>query len=212
MERAYTQATGAEFCATHVDQLLGALARSLPFPVEPSQRSAWQFEIAHLQAIGAALPDAHIFLEFAIPRMGRRADAIIIAGGLIFVIEYKIGERDFPRHAIEQVHGYALDLKNFHLTSHDKAIVPLLISTEAPPQQLGLGFWAPDRVHAPIRLNPGDLLPTIRQMLATGDTQQFDAAAWAAGSYRPTPSIIEAAEALYRGHDVTEISRSEAGA
>ena len=212
MQRAYTQANGARFSATHADQLLGELTRSLPFPVEPSQRSAWQFEITHLQAIGAALPDAQIFLEFAIPRMGRRADAIIVAGGLIFVIEYKVGERDFPRHAIEQVHGYALDLKNFHLTSHDKAIVPLLISTEAPPQQLGLGFWAPDRVHEPIRLSPGDLLPTIRQMLATGDAEQFDAMVWAAGSYRPTPSIIEAAEALYRGHDVTEISRSEAGA
>jgi hypothetical protein len=136
---------------------------------------------------------------------------VIIAGGLVFVLEYKVGERDFPRHAIEQVHGYALDLKNFHVTSHDLAIVPLLIATEASPQQLDFGFWAPDRVHDPLRLSAGDLLPTLRRFLAAGDAPPLDALAWANGAYRPTPTIIEAAEALYRGHDVTEISRSGAG-
>lgn len=212
MGRAYFDAEAGRFAQEDPRAIFGDLTAALPFDVEHAQRAAWQFEIAHLQQIAAALPAAHIFMEFAIPRMGRRADAVIVAGGLIFVIEYKVGERDFPRHAIEQVHGYALDLKNFHVTSHDKAIIPLLIATEAVPQQLGLGFWAADRVHAPMRLNPGDVLPTIRQLLATADAEPIDAASWAAGAYRPTPSIIEAAEALYRGHDVAEISRSEAGA
>ncbi len=212
MGRAYFDASGAGFAAADPMAIFGALAAALNFPVEAAQKGAWLSEIAQLQVIGAALPDAHIFLEFAIPRMGRRADAVIVVGGLVFVLEYKVGEREFPRHAVEQVHGYALDLKNFHVTSHDKAIVPLLIATEAPPQQLDFGFYAPDRVHSPVRLAPGDVLPTIRRMVAAGDASPFDAVAWAAGSYRPTPSIIEAAEALYRGHDVTEISRSEAGA
>jgi hypothetical protein len=212
MQRAWYAANAKTFAAADPLAVLGALMRASPFPDEPTQKAAWQVEIAQLQPLAAALPDAHFFLEFSIPRMGRRADAIITIGGLVFVLEYKVGDRDFPRHAIEQAHGYALDLKNFHVTSHDKAIVPLLIATEAPPQQLGLGFWAPDRVHEPIRVNPLDVLPTIRQMLATGDAAAFDAPAWAAGAYRPTPSIIEAAEALYRGHDVAEISRSEAGA
>ena len=212
MQRAWYQANAKTFAAADPMAVLGALMAASPFPDEPTQKAAWKVEIAHLQPIAAALPDAHIFIEFSIPRMGRRADAIIVIGGLIFVLEYKVGERGFPRHAIEQTHGYALDLKNFHVTSHDKAIVPILIATEAPPQQLGLGFWAPDRVHAPITVNPLDVLPSIRQMLATGDALTFDATDWAAGAYRPTPSIIEAAEALFRGHDVAEISRSEAGA
>ncbi|MEI6486121.1 MAG: DUF2075 domain-containing protein [Sphingomonadales bacterium] len=144
--------------------------------------------------------------------MGRRADAIIVAGPLIFVLEYKVGDSGFARHAIEQAHGYALDLKNFHVTSHDKAIIPILIATNAPPQQLGLGFWAEDRVHSPVCLSPDDVLPTIQRFLATGDGAAIDAMAWADGAYRPTPSIIEAAEALYAGHDVKAISRSEAGA
>jgi hypothetical protein len=212
MHRAYYAASAADLVAADPNAVFGQLARALPFAVEPAQRMAWEFEIAHLRDIAAQLPDAHIFIEFAIPRMGRRADAIIVTGGLIFVLEYKVGEAQFATHAIDQVHGYALDLKNFHATSHDKVIVPLLIATRAPPQQLGLGFYAADRVHQPIRANPGDVLPIICRMCATGDAPDFDATAWASGIYRPTPNIIEAAEALFRGHDVAEISRSEAGA
>lgn len=212
MSRAYFDADAPAFAATDPIAIFGYLAKALSFPVEAPQRSAWLFQIAHLQALAAQLPSAHIFLEFAIPRMGRRADAIIIIGGLVFVIEYKVGDRDFPRHAIEQVHGYALDLKNFHVTSHDLAIVPLLIATEARPQQLGFGFWAPDRVHDPVRLSAGDLLPKIQRIVAARDAEALDAQTWAARAYRPTLTIIEAAEALYRGHEIAEISRSEAGA
>ena len=35
---------------------------------------------------------------------------------------------------------------------------------------------------------------------------------WEESGYKPTPTIIEATLALYRGHSVTEISRSDAGA
>ncbi len=211
MQRAYVDLPGSAFAAADNDGLFGALSRHLPFAVEPAQRSAWLFEIAHLKAIAAALPEARFYLEFAIPRMGRRADAVIVHAGLVFVIEYKVGERGFARHAIEQVHGYALDLKNFHRTSHDKAIVPILIASEAPPQDIGLGFSEADRVHAPLCLAPGDLLPTLRNMARLSDMAAIAATSWAEGAYQPTPTIIEAAEALYRGHDVAEISRSEAG-
>jgi hypothetical protein len=212
MKRAWFDAEGELLAALEPTRILGELTEATQFPAELAQISAWRFTIAHLHHLAAALPAAHFFLEFAIPRMGRRADAVIVAGPLILVLEYKLGERTFARHAIEQVHGYALDLKNFHVTSHDKTIVPILIASKAPPQQLGLGFWAPDKVHDPLCLSPDDLLPTIRRLLSAGDGQAIDARAWAEGAYRPTPNIIEAAEALYAGHDVTAISRSEAGA
>lgn len=212
MKRAWFDAPADVFAKSAPELILGHLTKATQFPAELAQITAWQFTIDHLQAIARALPDAHIFLEFAIPRMGRRADAIIVSGPLIFVIEYKVGEAGFPRHAIEQTHGYALDLKNFHVTSHDKAIIPILVATRAPPQEIGLGFWAADRVHDPLCLSPDDVLLTIRRFLATGSGASIDAAAWAEGAYRPTPSIIEAAEALYAGHDVAAISRSEAGA
>lgn len=212
MKRAWFDAPAEDFAKSAPELILGHLTKATQFPAELAQITAWQFTIDHLQAIANALPDAHIFLEFAIPRMGRRADAIIVAGPLIFVIEYKVGEAGFPRHAIEQTHGYALDLKNFHVTSHDKAIIPILVATRAPPQLIGLGFWAEDRVHDPLCLSPDDVLLTIRRFLASGGGPTVDATTWAEGAYRPTPSIIEAAEALYAGHDVAAISRSEAGA
>ncbi len=183
----------------------------MPFAVEPAQRAAWQFEIQHLKQLARAFPDGWFALEFAIPRMGRRADAVLVAGGHVFVLEYKVGAAGFARHAVEQVHGYALDLKSFHATSHDKRIVPLLIASDAPAQAVGLGF-AGDGVAAPVCVSADDVVPAVRQILATNPVAAFDAAAWAAGAYRPTPTIIEAAQALYRGHQVAEISRSEAGA
>ncbi|OSZ72211.1 hypothetical protein CAP39_02295 [Sphingomonas sp. IBVSS1] len=212
MKRAWFDADSEIMAKLAPNRVLGDLAEATQFPAELSQIAAWRFTITHLQQLAAALPGGHVFMEFAIPRMGRRADAVLVIGPLILVLEYKLGERSFPRHAIEQVHGYALDLKNFHVTSHDKAIVPILIASDAPPQQLGLGFWAADKVHDPICLSPGDVLPTIQRLLASGDGSAIDANAWADGAYRPTPSIIEAAEALYAGHDVAAISRSEAGA
>ena len=193
------------------EAILGSLADRLPFPLEPAQKEAWKFEISHLAELGQALPQAYFFLEFVVPRMGRRADAVIVSNGLIFVLEYKVGARDFPRYAIEQVHGYALDLKSFHATSHDKRIVPILVATHAAPQPIGLGF-APDGVATPTCVSADDLLPAIRQIVSAAGGSNFDVLTWAAGGYRPTPTIIEAAQALFRGHEVTEISRSEAGA
>jgi hypothetical protein len=211
MKRAWADAPAEIFRSLHPDRLLGELTRASAFPAEQAQISAWLASMAHLKSLAETLLGSHIFMEFAIPRMGRRADAVIVVGPLILVLEYKIGKRGFLRHAIEQVHGYALDLKNFHVSSHDKAIVPILIASEAPPQQLGLGFWAADHVHEPLTLSPGDVLPSIQRLLAVADGPAVDAEAWSAGAYRPTPSIVEAAEALYAGHSVAEISRSGAG-
>lgn len=211
MAQAWWHGTGAQLQDVAVDAVVGALARQLPFALEPAQRAAWDFTARHLQGLAAELPGLSIFLEFAIPRMGRRADAVVVAGGLVFVIEYKVGATAFARHAIEQVHGYALDLKSFHETSHDRRIVPLLVATEAPAQPIALGF-AEDGVAAPLCLSAGDLAPAMRQVLAVSTAADFDSQAWASGRYRPTPTIIEAAQALFRGHAVAEISRSEAGA
>ncbi|MFN3370954.1 MAG: DUF2075 domain-containing protein [Sphingomonadaceae bacterium] len=211
MERAWWQGTAAELLTADSGAVRDRLTGWLQFPLEPAQRDAWAWTIEHLKSVGAAIPDAHMFLEFSIPRMGRRADAVIVVGGIVFVVEYKVGLRDFPRHAIEQVHGYALDLKSFHATSHDKRLVPILVATHAPAQAIELGF-ATDGVAAPVRLSGDDLLPAIRQTIAASGGPGFDPIAWAEGAYRPTPTIIEAAQAMFRGHAVAEISRSEAGA
>jgi hypothetical protein len=85
------EATRVRVCSK--TYLLGLLAEKLPFAIEPTQRAAWQYQIEHLRALAAELPTAHFFMEFLIPRMGRRADLIVILGGVIFVVEYKVGQQ-----------------------------------------------------------------------------------------------------------------------
>jgi hypothetical protein len=198
--------------AADPEAVFGRLAANSPFDVVQAQSGAWRVQIAQLQALGAELPGAHIFLEFAIPRMGRRADAIIVVGGLVFVLEYKVGAAEFARHALLQVQGYGLDLAHFHETSRYLPIVPVLIATQAPAQGVSLGLWSGAGVHQPVCAAPADLGLLIRQFLSASAAPAIDALSWADGAYRPTPTIIEAAQALFRGHDVAEISRSGAGA
>ena len=214
-QRAYYAAGARELTAATPNEILGALAINLPFAVEPSQRHAWLFQIEHLKRVAASIPDAHFFLEFMIPRMGRRADAIIAHRGIIYVLEYKVGSAAFDRHAEEQVYGYALDLKHFHETSHNLPIVPILVATAADPQAPVRPLWDFDMLARPIRSH-GDIRPLVdaaqRDLGYDAAHPGFDPRHWAEGRYKPTPTIIEAAQALYRGHDVHEISRSEAGA
>jgi hypothetical protein len=191
--------------------ILGDFVKHHTFAVDQRQSNAWQVEILHLQEVAKALCDSFIFLEFAIPRMGKRADAVIISSGLVFVIEYKVGADDYHKEAVDQVLDYALDLKNFHEGSHSRTIVPILVATNAPPRELNLQAWA-DGVIRPIFANRETPLPAIQTLCANLKSQPINAETWAASSYKPTPTIIEAAQALYRGHDVREISRSEAGA
>ena len=209
--RSYYSASAAEFLRASPAAVLGELVAHHTFTVDQNQRNAWQVEISHLQEVANDLSDSFFFLEFAIPRMGKRADAVIITGGIVFVIEYKVGADDYRKHAMDQVLDYALDLKNFHEGSHSRTLVPILVATKASAQELEVNVWS-DGVMRPIPTNRETLLPTIRELLASLKSIPIDAEAWAASSYKPTPTIVEAAQALYRGHDVQEISRSEAGA
>ena len=107
---------------------------------------------------------------------------------------------------------YALDLKNFHTGSHNRTIVPILIATDAPPVVSAVEPWS-DGVARPLLANSETLAPLIKAALSElGSDAADDPLAWARTSYKPTPTIVEAAQTLYQGHDVHEISRSEAGA
>jgi len=211
--RAYVSIHTEELPATTNAELLGRLTAKLPFALEPAQRAAWEYQLKHLRSIADDLPPAHFFIEFLIPRMGRRADLIVILEGIIFVVEYKLGARQFDRASTEQVYGYGLDLKHFHETSHQAPIVPILVATEASePSKMPL-HWDEDGLAGPLLSNAEGLAPAINHVCRVwGRSERLDALIWEAGRYRPTPTIVEAAQALYRGHAVEEISRSEAGA
>ncbi len=190
--------------------MIGRLASANEFSLEATQRDAWRAQIDLLQRQLAGLA-GFIAFEFSIPRMGRRIDVVLLIGPVVFVIEFKVGERAFDSAALEQVWDYALDLKNFHEGSHAAPIVPMLVATEAKGVEAELQRDA-DGVYRPLALGAADLRREIERCLRSISGTPVDAAAWLAAPYHPTPTIIEAARALYGRHSVEEISRSDAGA
>jgi hypothetical protein len=209
---AYYEADVATFCDTSEKEILGALAQRHGFALEIQQRNAWQEQIRFLKDSLADINTGWVFFEFSIPRMGKRADVVLVVAGVIFVIEFKVGANSFDRAALEQVHDYALDLKNFHKGSHHLPILPILVATKALPQGMPPLQWAEDQVAEPVNISPSDLAKFIATTLAQLESGLIEPTIWARSGYQPTPTIVEAAQALYRDHDVREISRSDAGA
>lgn len=209
MRDSYYYASVADFLNASDEEILGRLAHGHHHDLEYQQKYAWLSQIKILKNQLSAHPQGHLFFEFSIPRMGKRADVVLLYKGIVFVIEFKVGSRNFDRQAIDQVHDYALDLKNFHLGSHTLHIVPILIATAAPPATTQHVVWGEHDVAAPMLSNADDLSILLQSFDTLGDIY---VPAWRASGYRPTPTIIEAAQALYRDHNVSEISRSDASA
>ncbi|MFR9142856.1 MAG: hypothetical protein ACLVLP_10995 [Phascolarctobacterium faecium] len=111
--------------------ILGILARNNEYTLEDLQRNAWLAEIRILKSQLAVLKTGHIIFEYTIPRIGERIDVVYLKDGLVFSLEFKVGEKNYSRYAIDQVTDYVLDLKNFHKASHNRILVPILVSTEA---------------------------------------------------------------------------------
>lgn len=213
MDRSFFNDTIENFLIRNSEEVIGIIASKSRFADELTQKNAWREEIKILKDTLKNYKGA-IYFEYTIPRMGQRIDVVLIIDSVIFVLEFKVGESDFPLHAIDQVWDYALDLKNFHETSHNKYIAPILISTEAKLSDSLLVQTAhEDRVLAPIKCNTKLLNAVIESILTINAGEEIiNKSIWEEGRYCPTPTIIEAAMALYNGHSVSEISRSDASA
>lgn len=210
--RAYYNEPVSHFLRDDAERILGVLTTAHHHALEEQQRWAWLQQTSLLKEALSARVDGRIFLEFYIPRMGKRTDALLIAGGIIFLIEFKVGEEEHTSNAVDQVEDYALDLKNFHEGSHTLPIVPVLVSTNAKSQPTPELKFAADLVAAPVRTNRTDLGSLIDNIVSSQAFPTFDIDEWMAKGYKPTPTIVQAAEILYRTHSVTDISRSDAGA
>ncbi|MGE5418497.1 MAG: DUF2075 domain-containing protein [Accumulibacter sp.] len=202
----------SNFLITSEAEIIGKLAINSQFADELNQKNAWKEEISILQK---SLQNLHgeIYFEFSIPRMGQRIDVVLLINSIVFVLEFKIGEKEFQKSGIDQVWDYALDLKNFHESSHDKTIIPIIIATAAKVHSAYIiSSASADQVYEPIRCNTILLAEIIKKIIDVEAQPLLVEEDWAIGRYCPTPTIIEAAMALYSGHSVTEISRSDASA
>ncbi len=209
--RAYFSSTIARFLEEPSDSILGALTRASTFDVELEQRNAWREEIGILKSALTHTEEGYILLEYSIPRMGKRIDAVVLFPQVVVPIEFKVGARTVDGYARDQVMDYALDLKYFHGESADVLIVPVAVATDAPYKSPLIIDRYEDNVASVLMANSQTLGATL-QLLQTIIGPQIDGIAWMNSAYHPTPTIIEAAQALYKGHGVAEISRSDATA
>jgi hypothetical protein len=212
VRRAWYSSSIEAFLAASPDQILGEMARHTTFDMTQAQRDAW---VGQNEALAAALAGQQgtIHLEFSIPRMGRRIDAVVIIGPVVFVVEFKVGAKKFEQQDIDQVMDYALDLHHFHEGSHRSWVAPVLVVTESAQETPTIGQILPAGflldVSRTSALVLGQVFPRVLRQV---QSDPVVAEAWARSGYKPTPTIIEATLALYRGHSVVEISRSDAGA
>jgi len=208
--RAWYGAAVDKFLRDDPETVIGTLVQRAPVSTDAEQVAAWREEIAILREALDGL-DGELLLEYSIPRVGTRADAVYVSPQAVVVIEFKVGANVFTRAARDQVWDYALDLKNFHEGSHIPPIVPVLVATATS------GVHDPltrdtDGVYKPACASPGELRALIRRVVADSSEHVIRVAEWARAPYRPTPTIIEAARALYARHSVAEIARNDAGA
>ena len=210
LQRAWYAASFGTFAAQPDEEIVGQLTRRSSHAVELAQREAWLAEIGLLRRWLHGR-NGTLLLEFNIPRMGLRADAVLVIGGCIVILEFKVGDSTAGQSALNQVWQYALDTKNFHETSHELPIVPVLVPTSSALREPAAPRYANDRVCDPIALAPQQV-PALLDALSQQFADPIDSHAWRAGRYRPTPTIIEAARHLYAQHEVSDIVRTEAAA
>jgi hypothetical protein len=210
--RAYYSASVKDFLTTSSDEIIGAITSHHFQDLVHMQTNAWANQIEILKASLEQIQTGHVFFEMLIPRMGKRADVVYVAGGIIFVLEFKVGETEYRSHDLRQAEGYAMDLICFHEASHEQLICPILVATNAQDEVLDFKKQAIG-VLPPLKANGKNLAKILGNILEIYKAlPTINPTTWVNGRYKPTPTIIEAAQALYAKHDVTDISRSDAEA
>lgn len=214
---AYYEALLADFVTDAASDILWKLARANAnerFPLTREAIEAWHAQMPFLATGISKLirlcPEAErwsILLEYPIPIVGRRIDAVLLAHGTIIVIEIKTGVS--VTSAARQVDDYALSLACFHEVSASKTIVPLVV-TDAPVSA-NRSRTEYDTLIEPCRFcstsELGNSLLDISKEYTDG-ALSIDPEKWNQGRFRPIPPIIDAAVALYSGMNVFEIGHA----
>lgn len=209
MKREYYSNSISSFLTADSEYILGQLLINDEFETTDLQKNAWKKEISILQTELADFPDGEVAFEYTIPRIGHRIDVVCIISGVIFLLEYKVGDREYKKPTEDQVMDYALDLKYFHEASNGRYIVPISIPTEAPAAENHLQVME-DKICGVLRCNKENIGSVINSVLTQISDSPLEMSTWLNSRYAPTPTIIEAAQAMYRNHSVDDIKRNDA--
>ena len=195
------------------DSVFGKLCDRYHGDAKTTTREAWKGEIAVMKntILRLADKDGRIIFEYDIPRLGKRVDVVLLYRGIIFCIEFKVGESSILEADVDQVLDYALDLKNFHRFSRDKVIVPILVATNYSGSSDEVKMSAyDDKVVNPLVTGQNGMVGLIAAVLNKYPYESPVNPDWIISPYAPTPTIIEAAKSLYENHSVENITRHEA--
>src|SRR5258708_10099030 len=220
---AFYRATLRDFLSDQPRTVLGCLTAHVTHnELQRRQIKAWECEIDLLRLVCGTLsgrfPGAHMWsllLEYPIPRRQKRLDAVMLAHDVIFCMEFKTEEKAHSLQARRQVEDYALDLRDFHEVSRGRRLVPIVVVPKASSAR----FTSIDDSREPVTsvrlanaVDLSEVLGDVFEGLHCGNRDPINVEEWDKSPYRPVPTIIEAAEALYSGHNVRKIAHSHAGA
>lgn len=211
--RAFYQSSVSNFLKSDNDKILGEINKNnYSFETKIQQKNTWikEIEILKRELKNLIDEDSRILFEYVIPRMGKRIDNVILYKNIVFLLEFKCGNNCYYSSDYDQIYDYALDLKNFHKESGDKLIVPILIATEAP--SFNNSIVIDNKVMGPLKCNEFGIGNLITNIVSSFKEESFSYDGWISSEYLPTPTIIEAAQALYTNHSVMDIARNDAGA
>lgn len=201
------------FLSQSTDSIFGMLCDSYHGDALTTTREAWKREIEIMKSVLSALPDkaGQIVFEYDIPRLGKRIDVVLLYRGIVFCLEFKVGESKILEADLDQVLDYALDLKNFHKFSQDKVIAPILVATKFSENTTSVQMSVyDDKVVNPLVTGEVGLFDVIAQVLNRFPNETAVNQDWIISPYAPTPTIVEAAKTLYENHSVENITRHEA--
>lgn len=216
MPRCLFHSTIKVFLDASQNSILGEITSNYHGTILTTTNEAWAGEINILKSCLHPWEEefGHIIFEYDIPRLGKRIDVVLLLRGIVFCLEFKVGQKDALQSDLEQVLDYALDLKNFHLLSQNRTIVPILIPTNYnSTSSLFQASVYDDSIYNPLITGAEGLQSLIINVLVHAGANKEDFSLgekWLISPYSPTPTIIEAARSLYQNHSVDDITRHEA--
>ena len=213
MSRCLYNSSFMDFLNTDDNTIFGILCDRYHGEALTTTREAWKSEISIMKDILArfANKDGQIIFEYDIPRLGKRVDVVLLFEGIVFCVEFKVGESRILESDIDQVLDYALDLKNFHKFSEDRIIAPILVATNYRNFSTNIQMSVyDDRVVNPLVSGKAGVSHLISEVLRYFPNETSVNPNWIISPYAPTPTIIEAAKTLYENHSVENITRHEA--
>lgn len=192
-----------EFKNNDNNYILGELTKNYNFELGDLQKNAWISQINILKEQLSPIDNGDIIFEYTIPRMGSIIDNVLLIDGLVFIIEFKVGETEYKKADLDQLENYIKILKNYHYESRNNILIPILVATEAETTNNQIELHE-NNIFTILKANKENLYDIISKICQDYKTDT-DLSNWSKSKYAPTPSILEAARKLYETHEVEDI-------